>query len=150
MIRRKILACFLVVAAVLITGYAGLAVAADSGEPGSHLDPLITKSFLEQYVSNFVKDALKDTRNNDSQWLIKTVASGQDFTGGAGTEFIIRSGNAVIVDPTGSGIPDLTAGASCANGQKAARDHLFLVPRADGRGIRAQSAVIIMYRGGGI
>lgn len=150
MIRRKILTVLLLVAAVAGAGYAGLAIAADSGEPGGRLDPLVTKSFVEQYVAKYVKEALNTAGSGDFQWRIKTVAAGQVFTGGAGTEFIVRSGNAVIVDPVGSGIPDLTAGTNGANGHPAARDHLFLVPRADGRGIRAQSAVIIMYRGGGI
>jgi hypothetical protein len=149
MIRRKILTTLLLVAVVLSAGYAGLAIAADSGDPGSRLDPLVTKSFVEQYVEKYVKEALNTAPSSDFQWRIKTVAAGQVFTGGAGTEFIVRSGNAVIVDPVRSGIPDLTAGTNGGNGHPAAHDHLFLVPRADGRGIRAQSSVIIMYRGGG-
>lgn len=150
MLKRKILTAILLVAVVASAGYAGLAIAADSGEPGSRLDPVVTKSFVEQYVEEYVKEILNTTGSSGFQWQIKTVAAGQVFTGGAGTEFIIRSGNAVIVDPVGSGIPDLTAGTNAANGHPAARDHLFLIPRADGRGIRAQSAVIVMYRGGGI
>jgi len=83
MIRRKILTTLLLVAVVLSAGYAGLAIAADSGDPGSRLDPLVTKSFVEQYVEKYVKEALNTAPSSDFQWRIKTVAAGQVFTGGS-------------------------------------------------------------------
>lgn len=147
MFRRKSIIVLLLVLAIAGAAYAGLAIAADTGEPGSHLDPLVTKSFVEQYVTDFVKKTLDSAGNSRTPWRIKSVAQGQDIVLAEGTEFIIRSGKAVIIDPVGSGIPDLTAGTSAASGQPATRDHLFLVPRSDGRGIHAQSAVTLMYLG---
>ncbi|MGQ9824707.1 MAG: hypothetical protein ACUVSK_06890, partial [Desulfotomaculales bacterium] len=117
---------------------------ADQGEPGSVQDPLVTKSCVE----NYVREMLGSAASGDFQWRIKNIPAGQVFLGGAGTEFIVRTGSARVVDPTGNGIPDLTAGANVDDGSAAALNHLFLIPRADGRGIRAQSPVIIMYRGG--
>lgn len=146
MIRRKMFFAALLVFLVALAGYLGLAAAADQGEPGSSLDPLVTKSFVEKYV----KDVLGTTSSAGLQWQIKTLTAGQEFIGGAGTELIVRTGRAVVVDPTGSGLPDVTAGVNVTNGGPAALNHLFIIPRSDGRGIRAQSTVIIMYRGGGV
>ncbi|MEW6274058.1 MAG: hypothetical protein AB1556_02960 [Bacillota bacterium] len=142
---RKALLALLLVLAAAAAGYAGLAAAADEGEPGSRLDPLVTKSFVEKYV----KEVLGTNGPAEFQWLVKNLTAGQEFTAGAGTEIIVRTGNAVAVDPTGSGIPDVTAGANITDGQPVARNHLLIIPRSDGRGIRAQSPVIIMYRGAG-
>jgi hypothetical protein len=147
MFRRKSILMLLLVLVIAGAAYAGLAIAADTGEPGSHLDPLVTKSFVEQYVADFAKKALDTAGNSGAQWRTKAVAQGENIVFTGGTEFIIRSGKAVIVDPVGNGIPDLTAGTSAASGQTVARDHLFLVPRSDGRGIHAQSAVTVMYIG---
>ncbi|MCL6561048.1 MAG: hypothetical protein K6U74_20125 [Firmicutes bacterium] len=146
MIRRKAWLAILLVFAAAIAGYAGLAGAADRGEPGSSLDPLVTKSFVEKYV----KEILGTGGSGEFQWQIKNLTAGQEFICGTGTEFIVRTGDAVVIDPGGSGIPDVTAGVNVTNGKPAARNHLFIVPRSDGRGILAQTAVIVMYRGGGV
>ncbi|RKO65661.1 hypothetical protein [Desulfofundulus salinus] len=143
-----------VVAAVLLCGllavggYARLAGAAVGGEPGSDADPLVSKSFVEEYVAKYVREALGERQGGgDFQWRVATVPAGQEFTGGAGMEFILRSGKAVAVDPTGSGIPDVTSGTNLTAGKAVAPNHLYIIPRADGRGLRAQTSVIIMYRG---
>lgn len=143
--KKSVLALLLVLVLAL-AGYLGLARAADQEEPGSRLDPLVTKSFVEKYV----RDTLGAAGSGDLQWRIKNLSAGQEFLGGAGTELIVRTGSAVIIDPTGSGVPDLTSGTNVSNGETATLNHLFLVPRADGRGIRAQSPVIVMFRGGGV
>ena len=146
MTRRKIfLAVLLVLTSAALVGYVKLAGAADQGEPGSRLDPLVTKSFVEKYV----KEVLGTAGSSGLQWQVKTLPAGQQFIGASGTELIVRTGNAAVVDPTGSGIPDVTAGTNIVNGRTVDRNHLLIIPRPDGRGIRAQSTVIIMYRGGG-
>ncbi|MCL6557360.1 MAG: hypothetical protein K6U74_00905 [Firmicutes bacterium] len=144
--EKSVILVFLLLVALALAGYLGLARAADQEEPGSRLDPLVTKSFVEKYV----RDALGAAGSGDFQWRIKNLSAGQEFLGGAGTEFIVRTGSAVIIDPTGSGVPDLTSGTNAGSGEAVALNHLYLVPRADGRGIRAQSGVIVMFRGGGV
>jgi hypothetical protein len=114
--------------------------AADRGEPGSAADPLVTKSFVEEYVHEHAGPGIN--------WEIATLEPGQVLAGHAGTEFILRSGRATVVDPTGSGIPNLTNGTNLANGGAVPANHLCLVPRADGRGLKALTTVIIMHRGG--
>lgn len=145
--RVSVLALAILTAAALL-GYAGLALAAGN-DPGSSSDPLVSKSYVENYVAQYVQNALKAIQGNGggAQWQVKTVPAGQTFTGTAGAEFILRSGQALAVDPTGSGMPDLTAGSNLTAGSVVAANHLYLVPRADGRGFKAQTNVIIMYLG---
>lgn len=142
--------------AVFGLGYGGSALAG-SGNPGSASDPLVTRSFVEKYVQDYVNKNSPappvtpvpepGTGTGSLAWSIAELEPGEEFLGRASTEFIVRSGAAVVLDPTGSGIPDLTSGTNVKSGQPAAPNHLFIVPKDDGRGIKATKATIIMYRG---
>lgn len=146
MAERRLLAAAVLLGLALAAagGYAKFAGAA-GGEPGSAADPLVTKSYVEEYVANYVQKALQNVQG--PAWQVKVVPAGRSFLGGAGTEFILRAGTAVAVDPTGNGIPDVTAGTSLPAGQPVAANHLYIVPRDDGRGFLAKSEVVVMYRG---
>lgn len=127
----------------------GLA-AARGADPGSTADPLVTRSFVEKYVQDYVRDnaGAEDVAGGPLAWSVLTLGEEQNkFIGKAGTEFIVRSGSAVIVDPSGSGIIDLTAGKNVMAGQPAENNHLYSIPRDDGRGISAQTKTVIIYRG---
>ncbi len=65
-----------------------------------------------------------------------------------GSEFILRSGNAKIIDPTGNGLPDLTNGSNLQDNVPLPLNHYILSPRDDGRGISAESQIWIMIKGG--
>lgn len=142
--RRLWAAAVLLVLLAAAGGYAAFA-GAGGGEPGSAADPLVTRSYVEEYVAGYVQKALQNVQGQG--WQVKVVPAGSSFLGAAGTEFILRSGRAVAVDPTGNGIPDVTAGTSLPAGQPVAANHLYIVPRDDGRGFLAQSEVVVMYRG---
>lgn len=119
-------------AALSLLGYAAFAGA--DGEPGGSGDPLVTQSYVDQYV----------------QWKVADLKPGQVLTGRAGSEFIVRRGQAVAVDATGNGIPDVTAGADIYSGNAVPLNHLLVFPREDGRGIKALAPVVVMYRGGAV
>ncbi|MCL6635950.1 MAG: hypothetical protein K6T29_09335 [Peptococcaceae bacterium] len=118
--------------ALFLAGYA--AFAGDGDEPGGSGDPLVTRSYVDQYV----------------QWKVADLKAGQVLTGRAGSEFIVRRGQAVVVDATGNGVPDVTGGLDLYNGERAPLNHLLVFPREDGRGIRAAGPVVVMYRGGAV
>lgn len=127
---------------LVIAGTAGIlffgavmAGSAGGSDPGSAGDPLVTRSYVESQI------------NTRMQWQVVDLTPGQQMTGGAGAEFIVRVGNTVVVDPTGNGIPDVTGGLNVAAGQNAALNHHFIVPRADGRGIAARTKAVVMYKG---
>lgn len=116
--------------ALSLLGYA--AFAGTDSEPGGSGDPLVTQSYVDQYM----------------QWKVADLKTGQVLTGRAGSELIPRRGQAAVVDPTGNGIPDITSGVDIYVGNGAPINHLLVIPREDGRGIKAISPVVVMYRGG--
>lgn len=132
-VYRSKIALLLLVAAVVFfafSGYSALAGAEDT--PGGSGDPLVTQSYVDQYV----------------QWKVAEMKTGQVLVGRAGSEIIVRRGQAVVVDTTGNGIPDVTAGQDLIAGNKIPFNHLLVIPREDGRGIKALDPVVVMYRGG--
>ena len=130
-LNRHALPALIAVGAVLVVTLWGVTAFAGAANPGSSADPLVTKSYVDQYV----------------QWTIADMKAGQVFEGKAGTELLIRRGDAVVVDGTGNGIPDLTGGTDLQAKQKVPLNHLLLIPRDDGRGFIATGSVVVMYRG---
>ncbi len=122
-------------------------------------DPIISLSYFEKELSNFKEEIeelidkkIANVGGSDvvssSKYEIVNVPTGKQVTFDESTEFIIRRGNATIIDPSKeNGIPNLTTGKDDANNAKAGLQQLYLVPRTDGRGISAKSDLIIMVRG---
>ena len=110
-------------------------LAQTSPEPGSPGDPLVTQSWVTKYVDELT--ALE----------VVEVDAGQRLLGGAGTEFILRAGQATIIDSELGGLADVTAGGDLGLGVSVPRNHLLIVPRSDGRGMQATSDIIVMVRG---
>lgn len=145
--KKKLLWAGLLLLVICVVGYAGLASAGEDGAPGSLNDPLVTKSFVVKYVQECLAQFDQAGGGGSIEWNTSTLAPGQEFIGKSGTEFIVRSGEAVVVDPSGSGIVDLTAGKNVTAGLTAEKNHLFTIPREDGRGVTAIKQTTIMYRG---
>ncbi len=129
-VKATVVFLLLVTALFLVyTAFAGT-----DSEPGGSGDPLVTQSYVDQYV----------------QWKVVELEKGQVLKGQAGLEFVVRRGQALVIDPVGNGIPDLTSGTDISAGSLAAQNHLMLIPREDGRGIKAASPVVAIYRGGAL
>lgn len=141
----KRLMIIITIAALMVGAFAGM-LYANNADPGSSADPLVTRSFVVKYVNDKLGSG---TGEGAGQWQIEEIKAGGIFLGGTGTEVLVRTGQAVCVDPTTTGIPNLTTGANIFNGQSIPRNNLILVPRQDGRGLKANTDVIIMYRGAG-
>ncbi len=99
--------------------------------PGSAGDPLISRSYLEQYVGIEVVEMRADQR----------------LTAEAGAEIILRSGRATAIDGPRGGLADVTQGRDLRSGDEISQNHLLIVPRSDGRGVRAETDVFLMVRG---
>ena len=108
------------------------AFAGTESDPGGSGDPLVTQSYVDQYV----------------QWKVVELGTGQVLTGSAGTEIIVRRGQAAVIDPVGNGIPDITSGVDIYAGSTVPNNHLLIIPRDDGRAVGATSDIVVMYRGG--
>ncbi|MDF9840122.1 MULTISPECIES: hypothetical protein [unclassified Paenibacillus] len=141
-------------------------------QPGTADDPVVTKSYVDQQIQK----ALQGGGTAATQAPVATAAPaataapvattapvqsgeaveivdvkpGQTLIAGAGAEFIVRAGKAVIFSQDSNGVADLTAGVDLLNGVAAPSNHLLSFPR-DGRGISVQAGqtlgLVVMVRG---
>jgi hypothetical protein len=107
---------------------------AQSGQPGTAEDPIITKSYLDQFLTPQVVE----------------LPAGHSIIGQAGTQFILRVGSAYCVaDPTTTmgGLSDVTGGIDVKHQEPVQSNHLLIVPRSDGRGLLAQTDIVLLVWG---
>ena len=166
--NKRIVLPLAVLACILCAG----AFAAD---PGSSSDPLISLSYfeneietlkatlLEQLTSTFstkfeelekdVDATLKDISENGvptpTEFEVITLGEGETIICEAGTEIIVRSGKSTVItsETSSGGISDITAGKDLISGEEIINNHLLIVPKADGRGIKAIVTGAVMIKG---
>ena len=116
-----------------------LCTAAVLATSGSEEDPLISKSYLESVFLNTVK--------TEMSFEVVSLAAGQQIVGDAGCEMILRMGKATIFSTEKGGISDVTIGGDHKGGSDMPANHLLIVPVGDGRGITAETDVLVMVKG---
>lgn len=119
-----------IVAGVVI-GWFGRGFAASSALPGTEEDPLVSKSYVDARTKLQVVD----------------LPQGKSLIGFAGTEIILRSGTATVIDSSLGGLCDVTGGIDLRKGWEVPANHLLIIPRDDGRGVKATVNAILMVRG---
>ncbi len=117
---------------------AGRADGAGSGVPGSVGDPLITKSYLEERLSEV-------GGGSTSRFTKVTLTRGEEITLDAGSELVLYSGSAAVAGS--AGLVNLTTGELFKRGNSVVRYHLYLAPE-DGCGIAADTNVTAYVCGG--
>jgi len=86
---------------------------------------------------------------SSASFEIVYMEQGRLLIGDKGTEIILRSGIASVVDSGTGGLADVTAGKDITNGEKVSQNHLLIVPRDDGRGVKAETNnVVLLVKGG--
>ena len=100
--------------------------------PGSEGDPLVTKAYVDSYVNSRLKMSVVE------------LASGQTLIGYSGLNHPQGRAHG---NRFGSGPVRVTQGVDLGSGSAVPANHLLLVPRDDGRGIKATSDAIVMVRG---
>ena len=143
-----------------------------AADPGSKEDPLVTKSYVDSKIEGLREDKTSTTelekKLNEQQQLIDllfneisniqggekstyelvTIGEGQTLVGEQGTEIILRAGKARVVGSANGGVQDVTDGVDLKHGQDAPKYHLTIIPRTEGRGLFAETEIIVMVRGG--
>lgn len=127
---NKKIAAILIFALVLALG--GITVFGDSTVPGSPEDPVVSKSYVDSALA----------------YKVLYLEAGKTLLGVEGTEIIVRSGEVTAIDNGLNGISDISQGLDLMTGAKCKTNHLLLIPRDDGRGIKAHTEAYIMIRGG--
>lgn len=121
---------------------AGMTVgAAGEAEPGSVNDPLITKSYLDSYMSN-----LGVSDKAESGYKKVTLAKGKTIVGQEGTEILLYSGSANAYAKS-SVLVNVTMGEAVNDGMSLGKYCVYLCPDADS-GITAMSDIVIFVKGG--
>lgn len=137
-IKLALLTLALAVCGAAIYG-AGMAKGASGAVPGSAGDPLITKSYLDERLSELAGGSA------GGMFSRVTLSRGDRISVKGGGELMVYSGNAEV---TGSdGLVNLTTGELFRDGNSAIKYHLYLSP-ADDSGIRASGNVTVFVRGG--
>ncbi len=127
----------LLVLAGTLVGWFSRGFASERALPGSEGDPLVTRSYVDSCLSAF------------KPWPLEIVEMGvgQRLVAGAGTEVILRAGQATAIDSPNGGLADVTSGRDLKRGDKVEGNHLLIVPRDDGRGLLAVTPVVLMVKG---
>ncbi len=81
-----------------------------------------------------------------AQIAVVSVPPGQKLVAQAGTEFILRGGNAVVtlLPTSAGGFSDLTSGQNLGQGAAVPANHLLLAARSDGRAITPVGAARLL------
>ncbi len=134
--------------AVTIIAVVGTAFAADAGSSG---DPVASKSYVDDKISqviNMINTGSATTEAKSSSYVPVSVPVGKVIYGAEGSEIILRSGKGTIYTAGVDGVVDATTGSNLKTGAKAVSNHILIVPRADGRGVKVSEAAWFLVKGG--
>ncbi len=146
--KAKYIYCGLLTAMVFGIGVNHVSLSAANVSPGSSADPLVSKSYVDEKISELLgvlstsggyntgDSANSASQTNADTYTPVSAQSGQIILGGEGTEIILRSGSAVGYCEGENGIANVTIGADIGNGTIVGKNNLLIVPRNDGRGVK--------------
>jgi len=128
---------------------------AQSATVGGETDPLVTLSYIEKRITelltsidqNYSKKGESSGIGATPQYEVVFVKAGQSLILSSSVEAILRSGEATAIASFNGGLSDLTAGVDLGQGIPVTKNHLLLIPRDDGRGLKALSDLYVMVRG---
>lgn len=116
------------------------------------------QSGIDDYLASIEIPEVQEPDDSDEEdeppvaastaWEIIELTEGEALYAVTTCEFVLRSGSAVCIAPDATqGIADLT-GFEIFNGESIPMDRLCMIPRGDGRGIKAtHQSVYVMIRG---
>ncbi len=126
-------------------------VYAINSEPGSEGDPLVTLSYVEQRMEQlqfYIDDKIESLpAGGGNVFEVVNIKAGQSLIAREGTEIILRTGKAKAVASAGGGLSDVTAAKDIKNNAVIPANHLLIIPRDDGRGVKAITDIILMVKG---
>ncbi len=142
----------LLAAAVILAAACFAAVYGAGATPGSAGDPVVTKSYVDKMVESLREEIQAGAEvpavSGETGFIVVTVDAGKSLFGREGTMLILRGGAATIIDNvTKDGVSDLTSGTNLSGGTSITKNHLLLIPRDDGRGMRCERLCYVMVSG---
>ena len=166
---------YILLGAFCTAAIGGVSIAA-LGEAGSETDPIVTKSYVEKRIAELDKkmadasklqaDAnkllveqqmatvqgqlealIKASGSSGAEFKLIQVKNGDVITLGEGSQFILRAGLAKAIAGAGGGLSDLTEGKDLGTDKDITSNHLLLVPKEDGRGVKILYDSWVMIKG---
>ncbi len=153
--NKKINKNFIIGSQIFLSSIISMSVIAFATQAGSAEDPLVTRSYvdaeikkalenidisdiLEDIIIDDIVDNIIDNNSNSiNNFVPVLVEANQTILGKEGTEIILRSGSGVAVVPEGvSEIANITAGKNVFNNENVETNHLLIISRDDGRGVK--------------
>jgi len=149
----------------MVIGLAAVSlVQAVAAEPGSESDPIVSKSYVDAKVDeltnrivqlveeiNRLEETIMKMPAGSGKFEVIELKKGQKLIAGASAEIIVRSGKATAIEgKNGDSLADITSDQSLEykTGDVIPNNHLILVSRDDGRGIKAESdKVFLLFKG---
>ena len=127
------------------------------GAAGSQDDPLVSKSYVDDKINQILEIVNGGSVSVDTSGIVAPstgtsytpvyASVGQIVLGGEGTEMILRAGKANIYIEGVDGLVDTTTGKNLVTGDVATPNHLMIVPRDDGRGVKVTEAAWFLIKG---
>ncbi len=151
MMKNKIFLIFqiiIVLATVVV-------VSVFAAEPGTADDPVVSKSYVDNKISELLQTlesggTLNVGSSKDDtklKYVPVHVGVGQKLVGGEGTEVILRVGRSFAVVPGTESLIDATDGKELADKAEIKKSHIVIVPRNDGRGVRVVEDAWFLVKG---
>lgn len=161
---------YILIGALCTAAIGGASVAA-IGAAGSDTDPIVTKSYVEKRIAELETKISSSSSSTNVDQKIASLQSQMEalaLSSGGGTEqgfvlvkvkagsklvlsesamLILRAGSAKTIIGPGGGLADLTIGTDLVDGQAIIGNHLILVPRNDGRGVKVTGDSWMMIKG---
>ncbi len=159
---------YILIGVLCTTAVGGVSIAA-LGAAGSDTDPIVTKSYVEKRIAELETKLSSNSSTNVDQKLssLQTQIEALALNGSAAPEgfvlvqvkagsklvlsessmLILRAGTAKTIIGPGGGLADLTVGTDLLDGQAITGNHLILVPRNDGRGVKVTGDSWMMIKG---
>lgn len=159
---------YILIGVLCTVAVGGVSIAA-LGAAGSDTDPIVTKSYVEKRMAELESKLATSSSSNVDQKLasLQTQMEALALNGGTAADdfvlvqvkagsklvlsesamLILRAGSAKTIIGPGGGLADLTIGTDLVEGQSIIGNHLILVPRNDGRGVKVTGDSWIMIKG---
>jgi len=147
---------FLMFQAIIITA-AVIAVTVFAAEPGSSDDPVVSKSYVDEKIQQLLTalesggtiniNSTPGTNDTKVKYVPVHVGVGQKLLGGEGTEIILRVGRSFAVVPGAESLIDVTDGKEMPDTSELKKNHIIIVPRNDGRGVRVVEDAWFLVKG---
>jgi len=129
------------------------AVCSVFAEPGDEDDPVISLSYIQNKVIPELKEYIDSkissfSASGGTSFEVVEVGAGKTVICEKSAELILRMGSASVIATEKGGLADTTSGFDLGNGEAMPANHLLIVPVNDGRGIKAETDIIVMIKGG--